>query len=115
MPWEILKYAGILAAMVLMIFVVRARRRAHYQFLHDYGDAEICDHLRPALDALRARGHDVTRAGQRAEDYPVELHISPPFDPKALFDELKLEEPARLSDRNVIICVEDMCELHPRK
>lgn len=115
MLWEILKYAGILAAMVLMIFVLRARRRSQSRFLADYADAEVCEHLRPALDALRARGHAVTRAGQRAEDYPVELHISPPFDPAALFDELKLEEPARLSERNVIICVEHMCELHPRR
>ena len=40
-------------------------------------------------------------------------HLAPPFDPRALFDELKLAEPVFVSERNVLGCKEDLCEIHP--
>ena len=112
--WELLKYAGILAAAVAMVFVVNWRRRSHREFLQQYAEREICPHLRPAFDLLQQRGHRVIRAGQYNPDMPLEIHIAPPFDPAALADELKLADPVFVSERNVLYCQEDWCELHPR-
>ena len=46
---------------------------------------------------------------------PLEIHLAPAFDPKAIHDELKLAEPACVSERNVLYCKEDWCELHPAR
>jgi hypothetical protein len=113
--WQLLQYLGILAAAVLMVFVLAWRRRSHAQFLEEYAEREVCEHLLPALELLRSRGHRVVRAGQQARDLPLELHLAPGFDPKQLLEELKLGEPVFLSsERNVLYCKEDWCELHPK-
>lgn len=112
---EILQLIGVAAAAVAMIFVVRWRRRGHREFLEEFAQKEVCDHLRPALELLKSRGHSVRRAGQRDPQLPLEIHITPPFDPQAIFDELKLQEPVFVSERNVLYCREDACELHPEK
>ena len=113
--WEFLKYAGILAAAVAMVFVVAWRRKSHRAFLEQYSEEEVCEHLRPALEMLKSRGHRVVRAGQVRPEMPLELHIAPAFDPTALAEELKLEEPVFVSERNVLYCREDWCELHPKQ
>ena len=110
---DILKILGILAAAIALAVVVRWRRRNYAQFLQRFADDEVCEHLRPALDVLKSRGHVIVRAGQMARDLPLELHISPGFDPKTLYEELKLEDPVFVSDRNVLYCEEDWCELKP--
>ena len=113
--WQLLKFAGILAAAVAMVFVVAWRRRSHRAFLEQYSNEEVCGHLRGALALLKSRGYQVVRAGQMRPDMPLEIHLAPKFDPTALAEELKLEEPVFVSDRNVLYCREDWCELHPRQ
>lgn len=110
---DILTLLGGAALAVLLVVVVQLRRRSHAAHLRDLASVEVCDHLRPALDLLRSRGHRITRVGQIAPDMPMEVHLTPSFDPKALMEELKLSDPAFLSERNVIYCKEDWCELHP--
>ena len=110
---DILKIVGFLAAAVALAVVVRWRRKNYAQFLQRFADEEVCEHLRPALELLKSRGHVVERAGQRARDLPLEIHITPGFDPTALHDELKLEDPVFVSERNVLYCEEDRCELKP--
>ena len=106
-------YALVVVAGIAMVFVVQARRRSHARFLQTYADEEVCEHLRPALDLLKSRGAFVVRAGQKARDLPLEVHLSIPFDPNAIYDELKLAPPAHVSERGVLYCKEDWCELHP--
>jgi len=110
---EIFQLAGVIAAAIAMVFVVRWRRRSHQRFLEDFADEEVCEHLRGALDLLKSRGHRVLRAGQRNPDMPLEIHLVPAFDPRAIADELKLQPPVYVSERNVLYCREDACELHP--
>jgi hypothetical protein len=93
--------------------VLRLRRRSRDQFLQEFSDNEVCEHLRPALELLKSRGHRVVRAGQMRREMPLEIHLAPPFDPQALADELKLAEPVFVSERNVLYCKENWCELHP--
>ncbi len=102
------------AASISMVFVVRARRRSHGRYLVELAESEICEHLRPALMRLLERNHTVTRVGQVGPDMPLEIHLSPPFDPAAIQAELELEPPVLLSDRGVLYCKEDWCELHQR-
>ncbi len=109
--WIILKYSGIIAAMVVMVFVVRARHRQHHQWLDDTADEEICDHLRPALEELRRRGHVVCRVGMRAPDMPMEIHLLPTWDAAQLMADLKLEPPVSGSERNVLVCQKCSCEI----
>ena len=45
---------------------------------------------------------------------PLEIHLQPPFDPQAIYDELKLTEPVFVSERKVLYCQEDWCEVHPK-
>ena len=97
-----------------MVVVVRLRRRSHARFLNEFSDHEVCPHLQAALALLKSRGHHVTLAGQRDPKMPLEIHLSPPFDPRKLADELKLADPVFVSDRDVLFCKEDWCELHPR-
>ncbi len=109
--WIILKYAGIVAAMVLMAYVVRTRRRQYHQWLNDTADEEICEHLRPALAELRRRGHVVCRVGMRAPNMPLEIHVVPAFNEAELAAAIHIESPARVSDRRVLYCAECWCEL----
>jgi len=111
----ILQIVGIIAAMVAMLLVMRWRRRTHGEFIAQYAQDEVCEHLRSALELLRSRGHMVVRAGQHHPEAPLEIHLAPGFDPKAVYDELKLAEPVRVSERNVLFCFDDACELHPPK
>lgn len=108
-------YALAVIAAIAMPFVIRLRRRSQQRFMAEFSDREVCEHLRPALDHLKARGHAVRRAGQRSPDFPLEIHLVPPFDPLRVAEELKLEEPVFVSERNVLFCRQDLCELHPVK
>ena len=110
---QLLQLLLVIAAAVALVFVLGWRRRSHRQFLQEFADREVCDHLRLALETLKARGHVVHRAGQQHPDLPLEIHITPPFDPPALAKELKLQEPVFVSERNVLYCKEDWCELRP--
>ena len=56
---DLLKIGLILMAMVGVGWAVRIRRRQHARFLHDYAEAEVCEHLKPALDLLLSKGHKV--------------------------------------------------------
>jgi hypothetical protein len=109
----ILIVLAVIAAIATPI-VLRLRRRSHEKFLQTFSDQEICPHLRPALELLKSRGHRIVRAGQMREDLPLEIHIAPAFDPQALADELKLQDPVFVSERNVLYCKEDWCEIHPK-
>ncbi|MGA2496368.1 MAG: hypothetical protein ABSH20_01420 [Tepidisphaeraceae bacterium] len=111
MNWLILKYTGIIAAMVVMVFVVRARRRQFHLWLNTTADDEVCDHLRPALDELRRRGHVVVRVGMRAPDMPLEIHLEPPWDAAQLMADLKLQHPVCVSERKVLYCQKCWCEI----
>jgi hypothetical protein len=112
---DILLAAGVLLAAVLLIVVVRARHRG--KAAHDlrYSSENVCPHLKPALDLLLARGHRVDQVGQLGPDMPLEIHLTPPFDPQAIYEELKLADPVFVSERNVLYCKEDWCELRPLK
>jgi hypothetical protein len=99
---------------ILLAVVVRGRRASYAKHAVELAEGEVCEHLRPALDLLRSRGHGVIRVGQKAPEMPLEIHMVPPFDPKGVYDELKLAEPVFVSERNVLYCKEDWCELHPR-
>jgi hypothetical protein len=110
---DILKIIGFIAAAIALAIVVRWRRRNYAQFLQRFADEEVCEHLRPALEQLKSRGHVVVRAGQVARDLPLEIHLTPGFDPEALHKELKLESPVFVSQRNVLYCEQDWCELKP--
>jgi len=101
------------AAVVLLPIVVILRRRSHWKFLNQFADKEVCEHLHEALDLLKSRGHRIVRAGQKDPELPLEIHMSPPFDPQAMATELKLVDPVFVSERNVLYCREHWCELHP--
>jgi hypothetical protein len=81
--------------------------------LRELADDSVCPHLRPAYDLLLSRGHGPVNVGQRHPDLPLEVHLAPPFDPKSVLDELKLQPPVFVSERNVLFCKDDLCELHP--
>ena len=98
---------------VVLIWAVRARRRSHATFLQEFAANEVCAHLKPAYDLLASRGHVPVNAGQRHPELPLEIHLAPPFEPRAIYDELKLAEPVFVSERNVLYCKEDLCEIHP--
>lgn len=98
---------------VSLVLVVRARRRSFAAEQQSLADREVCEHLRGALELLTGRGHRVMRVGQRHPDLPLEIHMAPPFHPREIFDELKLAEPVSVSERNVLYCKEDWCEIHP--
>jgi hypothetical protein len=110
---DVFYYVAAIAIAGLMVFVVAARRRQHEQFIRDTAENEVCEHLRPAFELLKSRGLAVVRAGQRTPDMPLEIHMSGPFDPAAVYDESKLAEPALVSERRVLYCREDWCEIHP--
>ena len=112
---DILQVLAILGGTVVLLAVVRARQRGKAAHDVDYARENVCEHLRPAFDLLRSRGHRVEQVGQISSDFPLEIHLGPVFDPKAIYDELKLEPPVYVSERNVLYCKEDWCEIHPLK
>jgi hypothetical protein len=113
--YDILMAVGALVTAVLLVVVVRARHRGKAEHDLRFSIENVCPHLKPALDLLLSRGHRVIRVGQLGPDMPLEIHLAPPFDPKAIYEELKLGEPVFLSERNVLYCKEDWCEVHPLK
>ena len=98
---------------VVLAWAVRARRQSRATFLGEFAANEVCPHLKPAYDLLVSRGHAPVNAGQRHPELPLEIHLAPPFEPHAVYDELKLAEPVFVSERNVLYCKEDLCEIHP--
>ena len=114
-PLDILQIVAVLVGTIVLIAVVRARQRGKAAHDVDYAQEHICDHLKPALDLLRARGHRVEQVGQYGDDFPLEIHLRPAFNPQALYDELNLQPPVYVSERNVLYCKDDWCEIHPVK
>jgi hypothetical protein len=114
LAWELLKIAGVLVMMVAMILVIGWRRRSMREHLDETAEQEVCSHLKPALELLRSRGHRIINVGQKAEECPLEIHLAPRFDPAAIATELNLQPPVYVSERNVLYCKNDWCELHPR-
>ncbi len=110
---DILQVLAVLLAAVVMIVVVRARHRGKATHDVGYANENICEHLKPALQYLESHGHQISQAGQHGPDMPLEIHVIPPFDPHALYKELQLIPPVYVSERNVLFCKEDWCELHP--
>ena len=111
---DILELVGAIAVAATLILVVRARHRGKASHDTNYASENVCEHLRRALEYLQANGHRVTQVGQVAREMPLEIHVEPPFDPNALYKQLQLEPPVYLSERNVLYCKEDWCEIHPR-
>ena len=110
---SVLQILGAVVVAVVLIWAVRARRRSHGVYLADLAATEVCPHLKPVYDLLSSRGHVAANVGQRHPDLPLEIHMAPPFDPRAVYNELQLAEPVFLSERNVLFCKEDLCEIHP--
>jgi hypothetical protein len=106
---------GAAAVGVVLVLVVRARQRSYHAHLQDLAAEHVCDHLRPVYELLASRGHRAVAVGQNHPDLPLEIHMAPPFEPQVVYDELKLAEPVFVSERNVLYCKEDMCEVHPKK
>ena len=105
---------GAAAVGVVLVLAVRWRRRSYQANVSQLAEREVCPHLRPAYDLLLSRGHTVLQVGQKGADYPLEIHLAPPFDPRQVYAELKLAEPVFVSERNVLYCKEDWCEIHPK-
>jgi hypothetical protein len=114
-PQDILTLVGAPLAGIALIFIVRWRHRSHAANMRNMSEEQVCPHLRPAYDLLVSRGHATVNMGQRGPDLPLEIHLSPPFDPRQVYDELKLADPVFVSERNVLYCKEDWCEIHPKK
>jgi hypothetical protein len=111
---DVLTMLGAAALGVFLMVVVRLRRQSYRAHVHEASDQEVCEHLRPALDMLLSRGHRVTRVGQKHRDFPFEIHMQPAFSSQQVYDELKLAEPVFVSERDVLYCKEDWCEIHPK-
>jgi len=109
----VLQILGAGVAAVVLVWAIRARKRSHGSYLRDVAEQEVCPHLKAAYELLISRGHAPVNVGQRHPDLPFEIHLAPPFDPRTVVDELKLAEPVFVSERNVLYCKEDMCEIHP--
>jgi hypothetical protein len=104
---------GAVAIAVILVWAVAARRKSHGTFLREAAAERVCPHLKPAYDLLVSRGHRPVNVGQRHPDLPLEIHVAPAFGPQAVYDELKLAPPVFVSERNVLYCKEDLCEIHP--
>ncbi|QOV87463.1 hypothetical protein [Humisphaera borealis] len=104
----------VIAGAIALVLVVRWRSRDFAANRDELAHDNVCEHLKPALEHILARGCRITRVGQKHPDLPLEIHVAPPFDPRAVYDELKLAEPVFVSDRNVLYCKEDFCELDPK-
>jgi hypothetical protein len=111
---DILSVIGAIVAAIAFVLIIRWRRRDHTVNIRELAEQEVCEHLRPALERVLQNDCRVTRVGQNHRDLPLEIHVAPPFDPKAIYDELKLADPVFVSERNVLYCKEDWCELHPK-
>ena len=114
LAWELLKIAGVLVMVVAMIIVLGWRRRSFRAHLDETAEQEVCEHLKAALELLKSRGHWIVNVGQNSPEHPLEIHIAPKFDPGAIARELNLGPPVHVSERNVLYCKDDWCELHPR-
>jgi len=112
-PNDLLILAAAIVAAVSLVLVVRARHRSHAVEQNRLAEKMVCEHLRSTWQLLESRGHHATRVGQHGPDLPLEIHTAPPFDPQAVYDELKLAEPVYVSERNVLYCRQDWCEIHP--
>ena len=112
---DLFQILAILIGTVIFIAVVRARHRGKAVHDVEFAQQNVCEHLRRALELLQSRGHHIDQVGQHGPDFPLEIHVRPAFDPAALYKELQLEPPVYVSDRNVLFCKEDWCELHPPK
>lgn len=112
---DLLQILAILLAVAIMAFVLRSRRRGKTEHDQQFATDNICDHLKPALEFLESKGHIIKVVGQNDPQLPLEIHLQPPFDPAAVYQELKLEPPVYVSERNVLYCKEDWCELHPMR
>jgi hypothetical protein len=110
---DILQILAAVAAAVVMVVVLRARHRGKAEHDDRYAREHVCAHLKPALLLLEANGHRVTQVGQLGRDMPLEIHVAPAFDPHAIYKELQLAPPVHVSERNVLFCKDDWCELHP--
>ena len=108
-----LQLLGAAAITVILVWAVRARRKSHRVFLRDAAAERVCPHLKPVYDLLVSRGHRPVNVGQRHPELPLEIHVAPVFGPQAVYDELKLGPPVFVSERNVLYCKEDLCEIHP--
>lgn len=111
---QFLPLIGAVILGIALVLVVRWRARDFVANREQFAHENVCEHLKPALDLIVSRGGQISRVGQKNPEYPLEIHITPPFDPKAVYEELKLAEPVFLSDRNVLYCKEDFCEIDPR-
>ena len=112
-PADLYMLLGAVALAIALVFVMRWRMRSHAAAHRQIADEVVCEHLRPAWELLAERGHRATRIGQRHPDLPMEIHTQPAFDPRALSEELNLTDPVFVSERNVLYCKEDWCEIHP--
>jgi hypothetical protein len=112
---DIIQVVAVILGIVVMVVVLRTRHRSKANHDLEYAHENICEHLKPALTHLEASGHQIARVGQIAPEMPLEIHIHPGFDPNAVYEELKLEPPVYVSERGVLYCKEDWCELHPMK
>jgi hypothetical protein len=115
---DILMLLGAAAVGGVLIWTVRWRRRDHAHNIRQMAEQEVCAHLRPTYEMLVARGHVALRVGQKNPEFPLEIHMAPPpgaapFNPRQVYDELKLAEPVFVSERDVLYCKEDWCEIHP--
>jgi hypothetical protein len=113
-PEDFLPVVGAFLVAVGFVYVIWWRRKDHAVNTVELADSSVCEHLRPALEHVVASGCRVTRVGQNHPDLPLEIHFAPAFDPAAVYADLKLEPPVHLSDRNVLYCKDDWCELHPK-
>jgi hypothetical protein len=112
---DLLQILVILAGTAIFIAVLRARQRGKAVHDVEFADHNVCEHLRRPLELLQSRGHRINQVGQHGPDFPLEIHVSPSFDPAAIYSELQLEPPVYVSERNVLFCKEDWCEIHPSK
>ena len=117
---DILTLLGAAALGAILIWAVRWRRRDHALNMRHFAEQEVCSHLRPAYELLTSRGHTVLRVGQKTPEMPLEIHMAAPpgagpFDPKQVYEGLKLAEPVFVSERDVLYCKEDWCEIHPAR
>lgn len=113
--FDIFQIAIVVVGTIVFIMVIRARHRGKATHDVEYAEAHVCEHLRGALEVLRSRGHQVEQVGQLGDDFPLEIHLRPAFDPNEVYKELGLEPPVYVSERNVLFCKEDWCEIHPAK
>src|SRR3954462_13417444 len=111
LAWELLKIAGVLVMVIAMIIVLGWRRRSFAAHLQEMSEQEVCEHLQGALELLKSRGHRIVNVGQKSPEHPLEIHIAPRFDPAAIAREMDLQTPVYVSERNVLYCKDDWCEL----